>query len=903
MKKGKLLLLLVIVLSLVLAITTAGCKPEDLPTDEVPMDEDLVVTVDLDAVITKTAPTVVYPTYSGADTLVVGYSYFSNKFSPFFSKTAYDQDVASMTQLGLLTMDRQGAVILNGIEGETINYNGTDYLYTGISDITVATQASGEVYYDIEIRDDIFFSDGVHMTIDDVIFSMYVLSDPSYDGSSTFYAQPIKGMTEYRTGVTSDVYTTYATKAAAILAAGHGAEPAEGFTQDEIDSYWGDGFDAAGIKFTQEIIDYVGKNYNSASYAAYMGKYSVLEITGSEALQNAFGMRMWGFGSWTNEYVESETGTSGLVGEAYKNLYKLCDEEDKAFEAAGLFYNKATGETLAADLVYISGTEPYAVTAYVGERYVAQPDGKFKDSMGTIYDFEETNPTVEDYWNCIVDAYGYDPAEIDAETASSSIIDLLSEEFIKIEGPKGMTGGAIVNVAGIKKTGAYTMRVEMTKFDATAIYQLGVSVTPLHYYGSRSAYKYTENKFGFTKGDLTSVRAKTTTPMGAGAYKYTGFESGTVSFSRNGLYFKGCPKINNIQFKETADSDKIPGLGGATFDVTDPSFNQIAATAIKAFNTNGQLIGDTIVTNMVDNLGYGYIGINGDNVKVGTDKNSEASKNLRRAIATIIAVGREPAINSYYGDMATVINYPISNTSWAAPQAADEGYALAYSTDIDGDPIYTAELDQTAREAAAIEAAKAFLVAAGYTLDAGTGKFTAAPDGASLTYEIIVPGDGAGDHPSFAICTFANLALAEIGINLVINDPADSNVLWNALEAGEQELWCAAWGATVDPDMYQVYHSSNIVGKGGTDSNHYAIDDEDLDELIIAARASADTAYRKGVYKECLDIILDWAVEIPTYQRKNAVIFNNLRVKVSTITPDITTFWGWMNDIEEIEMN
>ena len=51
--------------------------------------------------------------------LVVGYAPFSSKFSPFFSETAYDQDVWVMTQLGLLTSDRTGAIIYKGIEGET----------------------------------------------------------------------------------------------------------------------------------------------------------------------------------------------------------------------------------------------------------------------------------------------------------------------------------------------------------------------------------------------------------------------------------------------------------------------------------------------------------------------------------------------------------------------------------------------------------------------------------------------------------------------------------------------------------------------------------------------------------------------------------------------------------------
>ena len=114
--------------------------------------------------------------------------------------------------------------------------------------------------------------------------------------------------------------------------------------------------------------------------------------------------------------------------------------------------------------------------------------------------------------------------------------------------------------------------------------------------------------------------------------------------------------------------------------------------------------------------------------------------------------------------------------------------------------------------------------------------------------------------------------------------------------------WCAAWQATIDPDMYQVYHSNNIVGKGGTDSNHYHIADKDLDTLIMEARKSDDQSYRKSCYKQCLDIILDWAVEIPVYQRQNCVVFSVDRVNIDTITPDITTFYGWFSEIENMEL-
>ncbi|NLO13063.1 MAG: ABC transporter substrate-binding protein, partial [Clostridiales bacterium] len=162
---------------------------------------------------------------------------------------------------------------------------------------------------------------------------------------------------------------------------------------------------------------------------------------------------------------------------------------------------------------------------------------------------------------------------------------------------------------------------------------------------------------------------------------------------------------------------------------------------------------------------------------------------------------------------------------------------------------------------------------------------------------------GTGDHPSFAVLTGAKGLLEKIGITLNINDPADANILWEALDSGLQEMWTAAWGATIDPDMYQVYHSSNVVGKGGTDSNHYHIADEELDQLIIEARRSDDQAFRKAVYKQALDLVVDWAVEVPAYQRQNSIVFSTQRINMNTVTPDITTFWGWMNDIELIEMN
>ena len=68
------------------------------------------------------------------------------------------------------------------------------------------------------------------------------------------------------------------------------------------------------------------------------------------------------------------------------------------------------------------------------------------------------------------------------------------------------------------------------------------------------------------------------------------------------------------------------------------------------------------------------------------------------------------------------------------------------------------------------------------------------------------------------------------------------------------------------------------------------------------ARKSDDQAYRRSVYRQCLDLIADWAVELPVYQRQNCTVFSAKRLDLNTVTPDITTFWGWSKQIESIRM-
>ena len=710
-----------------------------------------------------------------ANTLVAAATGFESKFSPFFAASADDQDVVDLTQLGLLVSDREGSPVLKSIEGETRTFNGTDYTYKGISDIDIVHNDDGTVDYNVTIRDDLKFSDGEPVTIDDAIFSMYVFNDPTYDGSVTMYSCPIVGLEEYRQNNT--------TLSALLASLGEDNTDFSLVTEEQQTAFW-KAVNEGLVAFAQEIVDYVK------------------QATESPDLSVADAAAQWNF----------ELDASATIKD-------------------------------------------------------------FALAIGTQYD-----------WNF---------SAMEAETAGSALADLIPEDVYNYSTTNVATGESAPNIAGIVRTGDYSMTVTTSKFDATFIYQLGIPVAPLHYYGDTAQYDYDNNSFGFPKGDLSIVREKTTTPLGAGAYTFANYADGTVYLDANPNYFDGEPKTAHINLKETQEADMLTGVQSGTLDIANPSYSKQVAQQIAEYNGTDELAGPVMTTELVDYRGYGYIGIAANNVKVGTDPASEQSKDLRKAIATVLAAYRDEGIDSYYGETADVINYPISNTSWAAPRVTDSGYKVAYSVDVNGNDIYTSGMTTEEKYDAALQAALGYFEAAGYTVT--DGKLTAAPDGAKLEYMVNIGGGGQGDHPTFLILKNAADAFAKIGFTLTVNDLANASELYASYQSGVAEMWCAAWQATADPDMYQLYHS-----QGST--NYYQINDSDLDEYIMTARESDDQSYRKGLYKAAMEIIMDWGVELPVYQRSEAYVVSSERVDISSLPSDMTPYWGWKSEAQNIVM-
>ena len=391
-----------------------------------------------------------------ANTLVIGYTEFNEKFSPFFSESGYDSDVANVfTGQPLMVTDRVGGIVYKGIEGETIAYNGADYLYKGIADLSVTRdEAADTTVYTAKLRDDIKFSDGEPMTADDLIFTYYVLLDPTYTGTTSLNSYDIVGLKAYQTQTPEDIYAKYDAIVKAIYAAGadHVWADGDGWTQEQQDAFWA-GLKTAWTSDVQAIIDYVLANYNTDEYAA-MIESTPADISANPGLTNAFGMMLWGFASYDAGVLTAPT--------------------------TGKTWNLKEGAAPTIDECYEE----------VAAKYASDPDAFFSTEM--------------------------------ADVEATSTLATAQSEFVSAQAktePEAAAG--VPNIAGIQKVDDYTVSVTLKGFSAPAVYSvLGVTVAPLHYYGDQAQYDYANNKFGFPFGDLSLVKAKTTTPLGAGPYKF-----------------------------------------------------------------------------------------------------------------------------------------------------------------------------------------------------------------------------------------------------------------------------------------------------------------------------------------------------------------------------------------------
>ena len=199
-----------------------------------------------------------------------------------------------------------------------------------------------------------------------------------------------------------------------------------------------------------------------------------------------------------------------------------------------------------------------------------------------------------------------------------------------------------------------------------------------------------------------------------------------------------------------------------------------------------------------------------------------------------------------------------------------------------------------------------------------------AKDGQTLKFVFTIAGDTTA-HPAYAMFNTAAQTLNACGFDInVMTDP----IALKKLARGELAVWAAAWSSSVDPDLYQVYHkdssatsvenwgyptilndstdqfTKNITISAGalkdqTFAGEKAIIDK-LSEYIELARETINQAEREEYYATALDLIMELAVELPTYQRKDLVVYNRSMIDSATLVQQPTSTMGAFSRIWEV---
>ena len=824
---------------------------------------------------------------SAPDALVIMTEDLDGLFNPFFSTTGADATIVSMTQVGML-----GSDYVNG--DVTVAY-GKDHSVVVLDYAINYDSATDKTTYTFVIKNDIVFSDGHPLTMEDVLFNLYVYLDPVYTGSSTMYSTDIVGLQDYRTQTI-------------------------GSGSSSVDDTITDAANDRAQNRLNELINLfrsVGKTQTAGSYSADYAK--MVDAINKHSLSSGY------INAVSNNPAEV-TGANLLAD--YEEALRLFKEElgtdyTSAKEAYLEEPYKSTGEfDEVTSFMYAEGyvTVEYAKDPTTNKDIKSQIEKVTRlynsdvvKDMNSAIDYvynskiEQELDIILSYWataNKLRTTYAAKAKEVilranmkDGELTVPNIAGIVSlghtTDVTTVTGQNGTYTVAHEHDANGKPVNAEeydVLEITINGTDPKAIWNFAFSVAPQHYYAEGYTVDIANNNFGvnyasfdYMKNVIQSSR-NVKLPMGAGAYKVTDaqnsdtpaegdfFKDNVVYFKANNSFMMGQPKIEKVRYQVVSASNAISALESGSVHFVTPQFTQANIDLINGLASKG------IEKTYTDQLGYGYIGINAGKVP---------NIYVRRAIMS--AMNTSLALSYYSTGMAETIYWPMSTVSWAYPKDASGQNSRDNLHD------YPAiSFNREVAKAAILEYMQLAGVSAGDS---------------ALSIKFTIAGSNLTDHPTYQTFQSAADLLNECGWNIEV--VPDTQAL-TKLATGSLAVWAAAWGTTVDPDMYQVYHKNStatstlawgyreILASPASYPEETQILNK-LSDVIDDAREINDQAERSALYREAMGYVLDLAVELPVYQRKVLYAYNAKVIDSSTLPAEINPYTSPLDKIWEID--
>ena len=810
-------------------------------------------------------------------------------FNPFFSSSAPDSQIVSMTQVSMLANDSKGNVTYGA--NEAVVALDVDSVYDEAEDMTT--------YYFV-LKNNVKFSNGSALTIKDVLFNLYVYLDPVYTGSSTIYSTDIVGLKEYRTQqgdeksqerfmeqfyIEAESRINYL-----ITAADYIYEDKEDYSyskeefrdclieysEDDGFEHIVEDFDKVCELFKEELeTDY--KNSSDGAYKNITFKDSY-GVTHNNKLTTDVEMFLYneGYLSWNKNDARLESSLTNNVNEL-KNWTK-----EKAINT--IYEDKIPMALIEVALYWQSASKLYDYLVNVAlEEYHATHERTYTNISGIKFANQNSSVTVK------------------GKTYAAPTYD---------------ENGFVINNSN------EVLSITINGVDPKAIWNFAFSIAPMYYYSAEpyiSKFDF-ESNFGVEYSSQSFMQnvikneEKLGLPVGAGPYvacnsnhETEGVRAGdflnnnVLYFTRNEHYIGGTPSIKNIHYQVVASSGLLNALYNKEVDYVQPNSNPKTIEEL-----NGKK-GEGIENKSIETSGYGYIGVN-----AGFVPDIKVRQAIMHAIDTSMTI-------SYYGNTASAIYRSMSLTSWAYPTGATAYYPFIggpVPANLDVvNPDYADYCDKLGKKAGDYfteDEQKAFLIGlvkdSGYSVG-GDGVYTNGTT--KLKYTFTIAGNET-DHPAFNAFYKASELLNSINFEITV--ATDGQAL-SKLASGDLAVWAAAWSSTIDPDMYQVYHKDStatsvlnwgykqiLQNTGGKYNEELALVEE-LSELIEAGRETTDQDARAIIYSQALDLVMMLAVELPTYQRDDLFAYNVNKIDQSSLNSDLSPYSGLLSDIHTVRLN
>ncbi len=848
---------------------------------------------------------------SKPDALVLMSEELDGLFNPFYSTTAADGTIVSMTQIGMITNK-----IVNGEIEEAFG----DDEATVVKDFAI-TPGNNETTYTFVIKNGIKYSDGKPLTMHDVMFNLYVYLDPVYTGSSTMYSTDIKGLQAYRTQSfvgDDDTTTADAIKEGALTHANNRINELINLFK-QIGQTNGDSFDADSQKMLNAISTYdVKDGYIEAIFTASQ----ISEYKANGTLQDKAREQLKKDYEYTLKLFKEELERDyAAAKDSYtEEPYKSATVKDSSGNVIRTGFDEVISFMYAEGFVkieYQEGADGKIDRTKIKEAVLEYNTDVVKDKTSAVNFVYNSKVSSElhiilQYWataNTLKTEYSAKGKEIllaqNAATdgkCPNTECGHQNKKGDKVCSKCGESLLAVPNISGIvslghttdkkgtqikvnnnnytiasdhnadgtvKNEGEYdVLQITINGVDPKAVWNFAFAVAPQHYYSPNQTVDITKNRFGveygsfdFMKNEIQSTR-NVKVPLGAGAYQATNANNEsnvdltTGFYSNNVVYFKRNEnfhtvgnmenaKIEKVRYQVVSASNALNALESGSVHYISPQYTPYNMEQLQKLADKG------IVNMSTDQLGYGYIGINAGKVE-----DLELRKAIMAAMNT--ALGKQ----YYVTGTAETIYWPMSLVSWAYPKDGNK-------PDRDNGKEYIA-INFNRDEA--ITMIKDYMAAVGAV--AGDSRL-------KLTFTIA--GANVDDHPCYSIFMEAQSILNECGWDISV--VPDTQAL-TKLSTGSLTVWAAAWGSTIDPDMYQVYHKDSTAtstlawGYREILANQSKYEEENqilnkLSEVIDAARETNDENVRKELYKEAMGYVLDLAVELPVYQRDVLYAYNS----------------------------